>query len=276
MVARRSAAFSRASEISAPSTNSARISSSTSASELDHLLAGGLGLGQLLGGDLHVHEHRRRSDRSTHSRLRIRHQVDDADEVVLEADGHLDRDGVGLQAAADLLDAGGRVGAHPVHLLMKAIRGTRYLSAWRQTVSDCGSTPPTAQNTATAPSSTRRLRSTSTVKSTWPGVSMMLTRWSRQKQVVAAAVMVMPRSCSCCHPVHDRGPVVDLAHPMGDAGVEQDALGSRGLARIDVRHDPDVSGLGRLRLTEPRLDWTPFGAQTTIRQAAALPSAGPP
>ena len=26
---------------------------------------------------------------------------------------------------------------------------------------------------------------------------MMFTRWSRQKQVVAAAVMVMPRSCSC-------------------------------------------------------------------------------
>ena len=26
---------------------------------------------------------------------------------------------------------------------------------------------------------------------------MMLMRWSRQKQVVAADVMVMPRSCSC-------------------------------------------------------------------------------
>ena len=81
-------------------------------------------------------------------------------------------------------------------LLMNAMRGTRYLSAWRHTVSDCGSTPPTEQNTATAPSSTRRERSTSMVKSTWPGVSMMLTRWSRQKQVVAAEVMVMPRSCS--------------------------------------------------------------------------------
>ena len=61
-------------------------------------------------------------------------------------------------------------------LLTKAMRGTLYLSAWRQTVSDCGSTPPTAQNTATAPSRMRRERSTSTVKSTWPGVSMMLMR----------------------------------------------------------------------------------------------------
>ena len=82
-------------------------------------------------------------------------------------------------------------------LLTKQIRGTRYLSAWRQTVSDCGSTPATESNTATAPSSTRSERSTSAVKSTWPGVSMMLMRCSRQKQVVAADVIVMPRSCSC-------------------------------------------------------------------------------
>ena len=82
-------------------------------------------------------------------------------------------------------------------LLMNAMRGTSYLSAWRHTVSDCGCTPATASNSATAPSSTRRLRSTSTVKSTCPGVSMMLMRASRQKQVVAADVIVMPRSCSC-------------------------------------------------------------------------------
>ena len=80
---------------------------------------------------------------------------------------------------------------------MKHIRGTLYLLAWRQTVSVWGSTPATASNTATAPSSTRRERSTSTVKSTWPGVSMMLIWWSFQKQVVAAEVIVMPRSCSC-------------------------------------------------------------------------------
>ena len=42
-------------------------------------------------------------------------------------------------------------------LLMKQMRGTPYLSACRQTVSLCGSTPFTASNTATAPSSTRRL-----------------------------------------------------------------------------------------------------------------------
>ena len=82
-------------------------------------------------------------------------------------------------------------------LLTKQMRGTLYLSAWRHTVSDCGSTPATPSNTVTAPSSTRSERSTSTVKSTWPGVSMMLMVWSFHSQVVAADVMVMPRSCSC-------------------------------------------------------------------------------
>ena len=77
------------------------------------------------------------------------------------------------------------------------MRGTWYLSAWRQTVSDCGSTPATESNSAIAPSRTRSERSTSTVKSTWPGVSMMLMRWSVHSAVVAAEVIVMPRSCSC-------------------------------------------------------------------------------
>ena len=77
------------------------------------------------------------------------------------------------------------------------MRGTLYLSAWRHTVSVCGSTPWLPSSTHTAPSSTRSERSTSMVKSTWPGVSMMLRRLSCQKVVVAADVIVMPRSCSC-------------------------------------------------------------------------------
>jgi len=52
-------------------------------------------------------------------------------------------------------------------------------------------------STATAPSRTRIERSTSMVKSTCPGVSMMLMRWSFQKAVVTAEVIVMPRSRSC-------------------------------------------------------------------------------
>jgi hypothetical protein len=34
-----------------------------------------------------------------------------------------------------------------------------------------------------------------------------------------------------------------LAHPVGDTGVVEDALGGGGLPGVDVRHDPDVPGL---------------------------------
>ena len=42
------------------------------------------------------------------------------------------------------------------------------------------------------------------------------------------------------HPVHDGGALVDLAHLVGAPGVVEDPLGRRGLARVDVGHDPDV------------------------------------
>ena len=44
------------------------------------------------------------------------------------------------------------------------------------------------------------------------------------------------------HPVHDRGALVDLTHLVGLAGVEEDPLGGRRLARVDVGHDPDIPG----------------------------------
>src|SRR6056297_3091333 len=89
-------------------------------------------------------------------------------------------------------------------LFTNTMRGTSYLLSWRHTVSVCGCTPEEPQSTTTAPSSTRSERSTSMVKSTCPGVSILFTRCSSnwasmplQKQVVAAEVIVIPRSCSC-------------------------------------------------------------------------------
>ena len=52
------------------------------------------------------------------------------------------------------------------------------------------------------------------------------------------------------HPVHLRGALVDLADLVGLAGVVQDPLGRRGLARVDVRHDPDVPGPGERVLAD--------------------------
>jgi hypothetical protein len=68
------------------------------------------------------------------------------------------------------------VGADLVHLVDEA--HARDLVAVRLAPHGLGlrldAVPPS--NTATAPSSTRSERSTSMVKSTWPGVSMMLMR----------------------------------------------------------------------------------------------------
>ena len=48
------------------------------------------------------------------------------------------------------------------------------------------------------------------------------------------------------HPVHRGRAVVDLTDLVVDAGVEQDALGRGGLARVDVGHDPDVADLAQV------------------------------
>ncbi len=42
------------------------------------------------------------------------------------------------------------------------------------------------------------------------------------------------------HPVHDGRAIVNLTQPLGDPRVEQDALGGRRFAGIDVGHDADV------------------------------------
>src|SRR5256884_6977547 len=86
---------------------------------------------------------------------------------------------------------------------MKAIRGTPYRSACRHTVSDCGSTPATASNTATAPSSTRSDRSTSAVKSTCPGVERSLrvdrksTRLNSSHGYISYAVFCLKKKNTC-------------------------------------------------------------------------------
>ena len=51
------------------------------------------------------------------------------------------------------------------------------------------------------------------------------------------------------HPVHGGAALVDLADLVVDARVVQDALGRRGLARVDMGHDPDVPGTGQGELS---------------------------
>ena len=83
-------------------------------------------------------------------------------------------------------------------------------------------------------------------ETTWPGVSMMLTRYfcrRVQLAVVAALVMVIPRFALLLHPVHGGRAFIHRTDFVGDTGVEQDALGRRGLSGVDVRHNPDIAGV---------------------------------
>ncbi len=114
------------------------------------------------------------------------------------------------------------------------MRGTLYLSACRHTVSVCGSTPETASRMAMAPSRTRSERSTSIVKSTWPGVSMMLIRGGGRDGDPALLLLD--------HPVHGGGALVHLADLVRSAGVIEHPFRGGGLAGIDVGHDADVPG----------------------------------
>ncbi len=126
-------------------------------------------------------------------------------------------------------------------LLMNARRGTLNLSAWCQTVSDWGCTPATPQNTTTAPSSTRSERSTSIVKSTWPGrvdqvdlVLLPLERGRGRGDRDPALALLL-------HPVHLGLAVVDLADLVDLAGVEQEPLRHGGLAGVDMGDDAEVA-----------------------------------
>ena len=122
------------------------------------------------------------------------------------------------------------------------------MSAWRHTVSDCGSTPATAQNTATAPSSTRKRALDFDREVDVAGrvddvdavvgeglVDRLPEAGGRSRGDRDAALLLL------LHVVHGGRAVVDFADPVRDARVEKDALRRGGLARVDVGHDPDVA-----------------------------------
>ncbi len=160
--------------------------------------------------------------------------------------GKLHDDGLRAKARLDHLDRAVEVGADLVHLVDEA--DARHVVLVGLTPDGFGlrlNTGIGIEN-ATAPSSTRSERSTSMVKSTWPGVSMMLKRrilpssalperGRRSRRDRDAALLLL------LHPVHGGGALMDLADLVRLAGVKEDALGRRRLAGVDVRHDAEIA-----------------------------------
>ena len=109
----------------------------------------------------------------------------------------------------------------------------------------CACTPSTAETTSTAPSSTLSTRSTSAMKSGWPGVSIRLTVTSSMAKETTADLIVMPRL-----PFERQGiglgvAVIDAADLVDDTGGIEQPLGEGGLTGVYMRQNPKVQSAHR-------------------------------
>src|ERR671916_209799 len=176
------------------------------------------------------------------------HQVDDADEVGLGTDRQLQHQRVGAQPLDHHVDAAEEVRTRAVELVDEAhardavlLRLPPDLLGLRL---DTGDTVVDGDRTVEHAERPLHLDGEVDVPGGVDDVDVVavpgaLRRGGRDGY--AALLLLL-------HPVHRGRAVVDLTDLVVDTGVEEDALGRRGLAGVDVRHDPDVAGLGELGL----------------------------
>jgi hypothetical protein len=167
-------------------------------------------------------------------------EVDDTREVVLRPDRDLERHRVRAEPVAHRLHGPEEVRAGAVHLVDE--RDARHLvlvrlppdrlRLWlhaRDGVEDCDRAVEDAQ---AALDLDRKVHVPGRIDDVHPIVAPERRRRSRRDRDPALLLLG--------HPVHRRGALVHLSHLVGAAGVVEDPLGRRRLARVDVGHDPDV------------------------------------
>src|SRR4051794_4654122 len=173
-------------------------------------------------------------------------QVDDADEVGLGADRDLQHQRVGPEALDHHVDAAEEVGTRAVELVDEAhardavlLRLPPDLLGLRL---DTGNAVVDRDRTVEHPQRPLHLDGEVDVPRGVDDVDVEAVPGAlrRGRRDGDAALLLL------LHPVHRGGAVVDLTDLVVDAGVEEDPLGRRRLAGVDVRHDPDVAGLGEL------------------------------
>jgi hypothetical protein len=131
-----------------------------------------------------------------------------------------------------------------------------YLLPWRQTVSVCGSTPPTEH----------KLHAANRTQYCYRAIENAQAAFDLDREIdvsgcvddvdavlVVLAVHALPEACRrsrryrnaafllLLHPVHDGGAVMDLAHFVGDACVKEHALRRGRFPRVNMGHDADIA-----------------------------------
>ena len=224
--------------------------------QLHHILGDGLHahiLAQLVVIDVGVHLH----------------QINDALEGVLSADGQLDGHRIALQSVVDHVQHVEEIGAHDVHLVDVDHAGHAVV---------VGLTPHSLRlglhAALGAHDGNRAVQHTQGTLHLHGEVHV--TRGIDDVQtglgeLVLGALPVAGGSGGgdgdttlllLRHPVHGGGTLVGLADLVVHAGVVQNTLGSGGLARIDVGHDADVTGI--LQRNFSRHTSSPFGLPAVV------------
>ena len=175
-------------------------------------------------------------------------EIDHADEPVLGADGQLNGDGIAAQAGADLVDAAQEVRAGAIHLVderdarhavlvhLAPYRFRLRLYARYRAIDGNGRIEHT-QAPLDLDGEVHVPRGIDDVDAMLGEalVHPLPEAGGRRGGDGDAALLLL------LHVIHHGRAVVHLADLVRDAGVEKNALGRGGLARIDMRRDTDVA-----------------------------------
>ena len=168
-------------------------------------------------------------------------EVDETPVVALRADRQLDDGHVGVEAILDRVERGEEVGSESVHLVDEAHAGHAVLVGLAPHRLGLGlHAGDTVEHRHRAVEHAQRALHLDGEVDVARGVDDVdvvvapLAGGGGRRDGDAALLLLR-------HPVHRRGAFVHLADLVVATGVVEDPLGRRGLARVDVGHDPDVA-----------------------------------
>src|SRR5712671_6447458 len=174
-------------------------------------------------------------------------EIDDADEIVFPAERELQRYRARAETLLDGADDVIEIRAHAVHLVHKAnarhavfVRLAPYgFRLWLHAgygVEHADCAIQHAQRALDFHGEVHVTRSIDNIDAIFLAEAVPRSRGRRAGDGDPALTLLL-------HPIHRRGAFIHGTNLVGHTGIEQDALGRRGFARVDVRHDPDVAGI---------------------------------